>query len=85
MAPGDKNAGRDEAAYRLNLGESQAEALRKQGVRSGEKRGKSYEPSSLRLPNPHEEDQLEKAATASNQKRTHVTEKIANQYRDSRG
>lgn len=85
MSSGDKNAGRDEAAFRLNLSASQAEFMMNKGNSSGKKRGVSYEPSSMRIPNPREEEQLTESTKLANERRKHVTEKIADHYRESRG
>ncbi|XRM44771.1 hypothetical protein ABZX51_007882 [Aspergillus tubingensis] len=85
MSSGGQNAGRDEAAFRLNFSASQAEFMMDKGNSSGKKRGVSYEPSSMRLPNPREEEQLTQSTAAANERRKHVTETIADHYRESRG
>lgn len=85
MSSDDKKAGRDEAAFRLDLSASQAEFMMNKGNSSGKKRGVSYEPSSMRIPNPREEEQLTESTKLANERRKHVTEKIADHYRESRG
>ncbi|PYH91906.1 hypothetical protein BO71DRAFT_458718, partial [Aspergillus ellipticus CBS 707.79] len=62
---GDKKDARDLAGFQLNIAASTAATLVGQGKESGKKRGKSYDPSSVRLPNSKEEAQMNDAATAS--------------------
>lgn len=78
-----KKAARDQTAYQLDVSASSAKTLKKQGEESAKKRGKSFEPRQLRLPNPEEENRMHSAAEESLEKRKHVTENIANSYRNS--
>jgi hypothetical protein len=78
-----KKAARDQTAYQLDISASSAESLKKQGDESAKKRGKSFEPKELRLPNPEEENRMHNAAEESLERRKHVTENIAKSYRSS--
>jgi hypothetical protein len=64
-----KRKAREEINFRLEISASQAATLQKQDSASGEQRGKSYGPNSLRLPNPAEELQLSKSGDASLERR----------------
>ncbi|KAJ5121686.1 uncharacterized protein N7515_009647 [Penicillium bovifimosum] len=78
-----KKAARDQTAYQLNLAASSAQSLKIQGEESARKRGKSFEPQQIRIPNPEEEKRMNNAAEESLEKRNHVTENIAKSYRES--
>lgn len=56
---------------------------KKQGDDSAKKRGKSFEPKELKLPNPEEENRMGSAAEESQERRKHAIENIANSYWNS--
>lgn len=74
---------RDQTAYQLDISASSASTLKKQGDDSAKKRGKSFEPKELKLPNSEEENRMGSAAEESQERRKHATENIANSYRNS--
>ena len=78
-----KEAARSQTAYQLNLPAASANALKEQGEDSAKRRGKSFEPTELRFPNPKEENSMHQAGEESLQRRRHVTENIASSYRSS--
>ncbi|RAH86968.1 hypothetical protein BO86DRAFT_384949 [Aspergillus japonicus CBS 114.51] len=76
---------RDQTKYQIGISSSNAETLRKQGNASGERRGKAYGSDAYKLPNAQEEENMRNAGIESSERRRHVTENIANQYRSSSG
>ncbi|GIK06111.1 hypothetical protein Aspvir_001754 [Aspergillus viridinutans] len=78
-----KQAARDQTAYQLNIPASTADALKEQGEDSAKRRGKTFGPTELRFPNPKEENSMHNAGEESLNRRKHVTENIANSYRNS--
>lgn len=78
-----KQAARDQTAHQLNIRKADADALKKQGDDSAKRRGKSFEPSQLKFPSPGEENSIHDAGEESLNRRKHVTENIANSYRNS--
>lgn len=81
----EKNKARAQAEFQLGVSASKATALKSQGESSGERRGKNYGPDSFKVANSREEAQLERSAEESAEKRRHVTENIASQYKKSSG
>lgn len=78
-----RQAARDQTAHQLDIPAPSADALKKQGEDSANRRGKSFEPTELRFPNPKEENSMHQAGEESLERRKHVTENIANSYRSS--
>lgn len=78
-----KQAARDQTAHQLNIRKADADALKKQGDDSAKRRGKSFEPSQLKFPSPGEETRIHDAGEESRERRKHVTENIADSYRNS--
>lgn len=78
-----KQAARDQTAHQLNIPAHAANQLKQQGDDSAGRRGKSFEPTELRFPGPQEENNMHKAGDASLNRRKHVTETVANSYRNS--
>lgn len=78
-----KQTARDQTAYQLDIPAASANALQQQGEDSAKRRGKSFEPTELKFPNPKEENTMHKAGEESLERRKHVTENIANSYRSS--
>ena len=76
-------AARDQTAYQLDISASSASTLKKQGEDSAKKRGKTFEPRELKLPNPEEENRMGSAGEESQERRKHATENVANSYRNS--
>lgn len=80
-----KNDAREQTKYQIGISESDAATLQRQGNASGERRGKTYGAEAYRLPNAQEENSLSNAGNTSTERRKHVTENVANQYRTSSG
>ncbi|RDW67430.1 uncharacterized protein DSM5745_09296 [Aspergillus mulundensis] len=84
MPSNNQTNDRKETEYRLGLASPTANALQKQGLSSGERRGKTYNNDPYKMPTTQEESQLTKAANVSSERRKHVTENVASSYRESK-
>ena len=80
-----KKDAREQTKYQIGISESDTATLQRQGNASGERRGKTYGAEAYRLPNAQEENSLSNAGNTSTERRKHVTENVANQYRTSSG
>jgi hypothetical protein len=68
-----------ETEFRLDISRGQAEALDKQGKDSQERRGKTSS-QAAQFVTPTERSLMDRAGKASDENRTHATERLADEY-----
>ncbi|KAJ5780264.1 hypothetical protein N7457_005424 [Penicillium paradoxum] len=75
------NTDRDSASYQLDISKKQAAELNKTGSSSAGKRGHIFnDEQNSTFANPTERNLMESAGRASEKRRIHATEQIANEY-----